>query len=231
MADSTELKPTISLPLAIWGEGYSEFLPQWFEGVYSLEAEWNEICIITDNKNYTAVAKAIPDFTKVRIRVRELTDYAHYWNAAIEMCQGKWIGWCNADDKFLPEALNEVAQADAEGANLICDHLVYKHNGQKQSAVWNPDELDHQFSLMGANPMTKSLWESCGGMPEGMRFPDWGMALRMRRTGLVKPFYATTIRIIHDLGYDRVTLSGVNAPSDLWAIGKQQCIDMARELS
>jgi hypothetical protein len=83
---------------------------------------------------------------------------------------------------------------------------------------------------MGANPMTKRLWESAGGFPKGVRFADWGLALRMKKTGLVKPFYAQTDRIVYDVGYDRPTLSGATLANKDRAEGNQQINKLVEQL-
>jgi len=230
LANSPQLIPTISLPLAIWGEGYGQFLPQWFAGVASLEREIAEIVIVCDEANLPAVMSACPDFSKVRIRVEDHPGYSEYWNRAIELCTSDWLGICNADDYFLPEALNEIGQAHLDGCNLVCDHLLHKHSNYRQSARWEPEALDTQFNLMGANAMTKRLWEASGGFPKGVRFADWGLALRMRKTGLVKPFYASTTRIVYDVGTDRPTLSGASLPGDKRTEGENQIRKIAQEL-
>ena len=223
-------RPTISIVLAIWGEGYSQFLPQWFRATESLEREFDEIVVVTDNKNASAVLCAITDFSKVRIRVEEYEEYSGYFNRAIDLATSKWIAFCNADDVFLPKALNSIDEADSEEANLICDNLIHKGSNFRQSAYWEPSELNHTFRLMGANPMTKQLWEAAGGFPKGVRFADWGLALRMKKTGLVKPFYAQTDRIIYDVGYDRLTLSGATLANEDRAEGNQQINKLVEQL-
>lgn len=221
---------SISLPLAIWGTGYAEFLPRWWEGVQSLETEFLEVVIVTDRQNYPAVMKAITDFSKVRIRVEEYPNYAGYWNRAIELCQGKWFAMCNVDDQFLPGALNQIAEADEEGKNLLCDSLRNKGSETIQTAKWNPAEFSMTFTLLGANPMTKQLWEAAGGFLPGIRFADWGLAIQMDKTGLVKPFYASTLRIIYDVGYDRPTLSGAQLGSAERAEANEEPKRLLREL-
>jgi len=196
----------------------------------ALEREIDEIVIVCDEANLPAVMSACPDFSKVRIRVEDYAGYSEYWNRAIELCTSDWVAICNADDYFLPEALNQIGQADLEGCNLVCDHLLHKHNNYRQSARWEPELLDTKFNLMGANPMTKRLWEAAGGFPRGVRFADWGLALRMRKTGLVKPFYASTNRIVYDVGTDRPTLSGASLQGDKRIEGQNQINKLAQEL-
>lgn len=200
---------TIGIPLGIWGDGYASFLSRWWEGIDSLEVQPDEIVIVTDQKNFRSVLQQSQG-RPVWIVQEDHKDYAGYFNRAIELLQTDWIAMCNVDDYFLPGALNELQKADDEGCNLICDHLIHKDTNVVQSASWHPEQLDHSFTLMGCNPMTKHLWQASGGFPEGIRFVDWGLAIRMRETGLVRAFYASTKRIVYDVGYDRLTMSGAS---------------------
>ncbi len=222
--------PSISIVLAIWGEGYSQFLPQWFKATEALERNFDEIVVVTDTNNANSVLCAISNFSKVRIRVEEHEGYSGYFNRGIDLATSKWIAICNADDYFLPQALNSIDEAEEKEANLICDNLIHKDTNVRQSAYWEPDELNQTFRLMGANPMTKELWEAAGGFPKGVRFADWGLALKMKKTGLVKPFYAQTDRIVYDVGYDRLTLSGATLSTEDRAEGNQQINKLVEQL-
>jgi hypothetical protein len=88
----------------------------------------------------------------------------------------------------------------------------------------------HVFRLLGANPITKQLWEAAGGFLDGIRFADWGLGIQMNKTGLVKPFYANTMRVIYDVGYDRQTLSGAMLDPAERAEGMEQPRRLIREL-
>jgi glycosyltransferase involved in cell wall biosynthesis len=224
-------KATISIVLAIWGDGYAKFLPQWFEAVETLERDYDEIVIVSDEQNINQVLTSIKDFSKVRIRVENYEpEFANYWNRAIDLARSKWIAFCCADDYFLPEALNEIDAADNAECNLIVDHLLHKGSLQRQSAVWNPAELNSDFRLMGGNSITKSLWESVGGFPYGFQFADWGFALRLKKSALVKPWQASTNRIVYDMGYDRMTMSGATLPYSDRAKGQNQINNLIKEL-
>ena len=224
-------KPTISIVLAIWGQGYAQFLPKWFEAVETLERNYDEIVIVCDEKNINHVLTSIKDFSKVRIRVENYEpEFANYWNRAVDLAASKWIAFCSADDYFLPEALNEIDAADEAGCNLLVDHLLHKDSLQRQSAVWDEAELNVDFRLMGANAQTKSLWEAVGGFPAGFQFPDWGFALKLKKSRLVKPFQASTNRIVYDMGYSRLTMSGATLASSDRAKGKDQINNLIKEL-
>ena len=86
------------MPLAIWGQGYGQFLPQWFAGVDSLERQPEEIVIVCDEQNFPDVMNAATRFDIMTIKVEQHDNYSRYWNRAIELCSSKWLGICNADD-------------------------------------------------------------------------------------------------------------------------------------
>jgi len=220
----------ISLPLAIWGEGYSKFLPQWWDGVNSLETKPFEIVIVTDLRNYPGVVASITNWEGVTVVTEELNSYASFWNRAIELCSGKWIALCNVDDQFMPKGLNSIPKAEAEGCNLVCDRIKTKGQDYIQQTRWSPETLETEFPLGGANPMTKELWQAAGGFPEGIRFADWGLALHMRKTCLVKPYNTSEVRINYDRGFDRLTLSGALLGADERAKGNEQIRNLARML-
>lgn len=230
MATIPKKPPLISLPLAIWGDGYSSFLPQWWEGVRSLETKPDEIIIVTDDNNFPAVAASVPDWGDVRVIKENLNSYAEYWNKAISLCGGKWIALCNVDDYFLPRGLNSILEAEKRGKNLVCDAIRTKGSDFVQQTMWVAHDLDHDFQLGGANPMTKALWQAAGGFPEGIRFADWGLALGMRKTGLVEPYVTSEIRIVYDRGYDRLTLSGARLGAAERAEGMEQIRQLAKSL-
>ena len=230
MATIPQKPPLISLPLAIWGDSYSSFLPQWWEGVRSLETQPDEIIIVTDDRNFPAVAASVERWEKVRVIKENLNSYAQYWNKAISLCGGKWIAICNVDDYFLPKGLNSILEAEKRGKNLVCDAIRTKGTDHVQQTIWNPDALNYEFELGGANPMTKALWQAAGGFPEGIRFADWGLALGMRKSGLVEPYVTSEIRIVYDRGYDRLTLSGALLGAAERAEGREQIKQLAKSL-
>jgi hypothetical protein len=200
---------TISLPLAVWGEGYAEFFPRWWEGVLSLERQPDEVVIVTDAKNFLTAIESTPQGIPTSVFSFDGEEYADYWNEAISRCSGEWLGICNADDKFLPGALNEIDKADQDGCNLVCDSIQDKDGGGMHRSSWHPETIATAWTMVGAEPMKKSLWQAAGGFRKGFLFADWQLAMCMAKTGQVKAYDATTTRIIYDRGHTRKTLSGV----------------------
>lgn len=222
---------TITLPLAIWGEGYAEFLPRWWDGVLSLNRKPDEVSIVADVKNFKAVIETWP---KTDIPVKAITytgeDYADFWNKAISEATSEWVAICNVDDQFLPPALDQIDQADTEGCNLVCDSIQDKGSHNVTMSSWRPDVVAHTWTMVGAEPMKKSLWEASGGFRKGFLFADWALAMDMAKTGLVKAFDASTLRIIYDRGYDRKTLSGAMQDGNKKSEGYAMLRELASQL-
>ncbi len=221
---------TIGLPLAIWGTGYAEFLPRWWQGVESLQRQPDQIAIVADANNYQAVLDSIPERYRPICELANLEDYADYWNRAIELCDTEWVAICNVDDLFLSGALDQIDQADEGGYNLVCDTIQDKHDHSLHPSSWRGDIVAHTWTMVGAEPMKKSLWDAAGRFRKGYRFADWALALGMAKSGTVKAFDASTIRIIYDRGHSRVTLSGLMASNEDKARGYEMLRSLAEEL-
>jgi hypothetical protein len=205
---------TVSIPLAIWGTGYVEFLPRWLEGVESLQRKPDQVLIVTDSKNYAQVKDNVGD-RAIAIHQYDGTGYADYWNKAISLTNCDWIGLCNGDDKFLPQALNDIDLADSEGCNLITDKIQDLHDGAIQNSSWNGADVGHTWTMVGCEPIRKDLFDKAGGFDEDQRFADWALAMKIYQHG-VKAFDSDIVRIIYDRGVNRKTISSVlNGPTEL----------------
>lgn len=223
---------TISLPLAVWGDKYSRFIPQWWDGVKSLRRQPDEIVLVTDMDDTPRLLSSVPDWVSVpvkRIRV-DVTDFCEYWNAAIEACASGWFAICNVDDYFLSGGLDQVDEADAAGCNFLVDSLQVKQTGHVWSGRWQPETIPFQFTMPGAEPMRKDLFVAAGGYRIGFRFPDWALMVDIIALGLAKPFQASTVRVMFDMGVDHDTMSGQRLASELRDAGNEQVRNLSREL-
>jgi hypothetical protein len=216
------------LPLAIWGSGYDEFFPRWLAAVHNLNKKPNEIILVTDEKN-----AHLQEYLKTEIPwkffVRSENDY-RLWDFACRKAKSKWLAFCNADDEFLPTALDAIDEADAQGCNLITDTLIVRQTGHMWSGYWDAETIPHRFTLVGAEPMTLDLYKKSGGFDYRYQFPDWAMAVHMVHKGLAKPFAGRTQRSIFDAGTNRLTMSGQNQDPAVKAAGTAQVHQLARDL-
>ena len=220
---------TVSLPLAIWGSGYSKFLPRWWEGVTSLQKQPDEIVIVADDKNFDLALSTIPTGYSATVLRLNADDYADYWNRAIEACSSTWVAICNVDDKFLPEALNDIDAAEEAGCNLITDSIQDLVGGQIYKSSWNGSEIAHDWTMVGAEPMKLDLFLKAGGFVRGQRFADWALAMKAFLIG-VKAFDTNTVRILYDRGLNRKTVSSQLNPPEVLNAGYVSLKKLAIEL-
>lgn len=219
---------SVSLPLAVWGQGYAQFFERWQSGVETLARQPDEIVIVTDEANRDIVDGYRLDVA-LQTHYLKAQDY-RLWDYAIRQCSSDWVAICNIDDVFLPNALDQIDEADEAGANLLVDSLRVKQTNHLWSGYWDANTIPHRFTMPGAEPMRKDLYIAAGGYDYNYRFPDWALAVNMVSKSIAKPFMARTERIIFDTGADRVTLSGANADPQLKSQGTAQVHELARSL-
>lgn len=222
--------PTVALPLALWGSGYADFLPRWWSGVQSLQRQPDEIVIVTDSANWQAAWDSIPAGMKIASVVKcNATEYADFWNIAIQLTTSDWFAICNVDDLFLPEALNDIDEADRQGCNLITDRIQDLDGGEVSNSRWNGANIGRAWTMVGAEPMRRDLFIAAGGFPRGQRFADWALAMRAYKVG-VRAFDSDIIRIIYDRGLTRKTVSSILNGPEVLSKGYESLTRLAKEL-
>jgi hypothetical protein len=219
---------TVSLPLAVWGDGYGEFFPRWLEAANQLGKKPIEIVLVTDEANRN-LEKGLESGIPIRTHYLKAKDY-RLWDYAIRQCQGDWIGICNVDDVWLPNALDQIDEADKQGCNLLVDSLVVRGTDHVWSGYWDANTMPERFTLVGAEPMRKDLYLAAGGFDYKYQFPDWAMAVHMVKGSLCKPFKAKTHRVYFDPGFDRVTMSGQQQNPSVKTAGTAQVHALSRSL-
>jgi hypothetical protein len=220
---------SIGLPLAIWGQGYSEFLTRWWDGVQLLERQPDEVVIVTDAQNLPAVLEPLWHVKTAVILDRDSSTYAEFWNRAVNAIESEWVAICNVDDKFFPGALNDVDQADKEGCNLITDVIQDLDGGKLHKSRWNGKSVGKAWTMVGAEPMKRDLFVKAGGFPEGQRFVDWALAMKMYLAG-VKAYDTDTVRILYDRGKTRKTVSSMLNGQEALSEGYKSLKKLSKEL-
>ena len=214
----------------LFGQGYSQFLPRWWAGIESLNKQPSAIVIGHDSLNKKAIQKTIPDRYRAITNLIELAGtYAEYRVAIQEAQTTDWISICDIDDTYLPDAFGELDRAHNEGCDIYVDKIQMKHDGSIMEGRWIPDQIPYRMTCPANAPIKRELFAKTGGPTKGAIFDDWELYIRCVAAG-AKPFHASTIRIIHDLGYDRVTMSGVMRPANHDEDGKAHIARVRAEL-
>lgn len=111
---------------------------------------------------------------------------------AFARAEGEVLGWLNADDLLMPQALERAAAALQAGAGLVYGHcalvdedgqfLSYYHDIQTAT----PEQLRNQgvFFCQPAAFFRRELYERAGGLDPDLRYAmDWDLWCRMARAG------------------------------------------------
>jgi len=223
-------KFTLGLGAVLFGNRYSSFVDGWWESVTRINRQPDSIIFVHDTYNKRLVESSVPEEYKDITTLIQLDgEYWEYRQAVQANQTADWFSICGIDDRYLPGAFDELELANEQGCDLYIDKLQYKHNGQILDGRWIPEEVPHRMTCPGQATCKRELFQKTKGVTRGSIYDDWELYIRFVAAG-AKPYHAETIRIIHDLGYDHVTLSGVNRDSSNDDIGKQHIAQVRYEL-
>lgn len=222
---------TIGISAGVYGTRYTGFIEQFWDGVLSLNRQPDTIVFVYDAQNKE------PSWAKLPEQYKEITkfiefdgeNYGEFRHLMQTNQTADWFSVCGIDDQYLPGAFDEIEQADAEGCDIYIDKVKFKHNGQILEGRWEPENIPHRMTCPGAAPMKLDLYNKTGGVTKGTIWDDWELYIRCVVAG-AKPYHANTVRIIHDLGYDHETLSGVKRNSQNDEIGNAYIAKVRQEL-
>lgn len=226
----TGARITLGLGTVLFGKGYSGFLPQWWQGVATLNRQPDSIVITHDTANAEYIKEQIPDQYRAITRLIQIDgEYWQHRHSVQAEQTADWFSICGIDDSYLPEAFDELQQAHDEGCDIYIDKLKFKHNGHVLEGRWIPERIPYEMTCPGQAPIKRELYQKTSGITEGSVFDDWELYIRCVAAG-AKPYHSNTLRIIHDLGFDHVTLSGVNRDMNRDKLGKEQIARVREEL-
>jgi hypothetical protein len=223
---------TISVVCAIWGLEYRQFVNRWWDSVVSLERTPDQIVIVTDKASFFFIQTSRPAGYDVALKIVVMDDelkFHEYWDRAYRECDMDWIANLAIDDVFLPEALNDIDRADAEGCELVSDGCRFTDQPRIWKGYWNPVEMFDSMTMPGGAPMRKDMFERLGGFPWEIYWLDWAFYMVCAKAG-VKVYQTDTMRITHNLGADHKTRSGVLLDSETRQKADQQIFAYAAEL-
>jgi hypothetical protein len=214
----------------LFGTGYSGFYPRWWAGIASLNKQPAEIVIVHDPANKDEVLDNIPqDYKSITKTIEMNGTYSDFRLAMQRALTTHWISVGDVDDQYLPSAFDELDQADAQGCDIYIDKLQFKHDGSIMEGTWQPNQIPHRMTCPGNAPIKRELYAKTGGARGGSFYDDWELYIRCVAAG-AKPFHASTVRLIHDLGQDRVTVCAVNRASLNVRIGLEALGKVRQEL-
>ena len=222
---------TIGISAGVFGTRYTKFIPQWWESIARLNIQPDAIVFLYDKQNEEPALSQIPERYKPITKFIEFSgeDFGEFRHLSQMSQETDWVSVIGIDDQYLPEAFDEIEQAELEGCDIYIDKIQFKHNGELMEGRFIPEELPSRITCPGAAPIKLDLYKRTGGVSKGTIWDDWELYLRCAAVG-AKPYHANTIRIIHDLGFDHETLSGVNRNPENDRLGAEQMARVRKEL-
>jgi hypothetical protein len=205
---------TISIVTALYGSQYAQYTSRWWAAVEKLNRQPDQIVLATPLDNHFGLIESVPDKYKNSVKhiQADASGIHGPWYAGIEAADGDWIFGLGIDDQFSPDAFDEVERATDNNADFIVDKILYLQGGG-WPAHWLPSNYrDRNFApggVVGYNKNIKHYWSL---MPSDLRWNDHAFYVLCMKNN-AKPYFANTTRMIHDLGTNHQTISGVRRDS------------------
>jgi hypothetical protein len=195
---------TISVVTCCYGIDYAEFIPRWWSGLLRLNRKPDEIILGIAEGDLTGLSKSIPEGVDAKVVVLPEGNNMEKWDFAVNQATSKWWAYMSIDDEFLPEALDQVDEADEAGAELLVDSIIVRQTGALEKGHWDTSSIATRLPIPGWSPMTIDLYKRT--VDVSYKFGDWVLQINAAAIG-AKVYHANTKRMIWDAGLDRPTLS------------------------
>ena len=206
MADSS------SVVVAVWGTRYQPYIARWWESLGTLNRQPNEIVLVTDLHDESRLFESIPDWVDVPVLKVQIdsNQYNQLWSAAVHAASQEWIVKLCIDDQFCPEALDFL---DTVEGDLVIDRCKFLQGGE-WVASWDTNDTDNRrFAPASFSPFRRNLIQFYDKIPKPCLWDDYVFYLLLAKAN-VKVYKTDNYRMIHDLGVDHETVSGLNRDPD-----------------
>jgi hypothetical protein len=160
------MKADVSIICVAYGSKFKSFVDGWWDSIEKLETRPTEILIVHDSRDDTGV-KDLP------VRLVESTDrdITSMLNKGFSLADTKWLGVLSLDDRYLPDALNDIEIAksnfDIIGANAL----------SMSTGNFLRSDFDKLGSgnnhMLGSSFFTREIYYRVGGWPS-IFWSDWG---------------------------------------------------------
>jgi hypothetical protein len=222
------LADSASLVVAAWGPRYKPYVARWWESVRTLNRKPDEIVLATNLDDPCELLTSIPDWVDtpiVKVQV-ESEEHNTIWVEAAKATTKDWIVGMPVDDQYHPQALDFLESVDGD---IVIDNCKYLQGGE-WIPTWNTsDTFNRKFAPAGIGPFRRKLLPMYMESTKDAYWNDMVFyLLAVKRE--VKAYRTQNYRMIHDLGHDHETLSGVNSDSAKRGWADDQLVRIRAEL-
>ncbi|MBO4718245.1 MAG: glycosyltransferase family 2 protein [Prevotella sp.] len=179
------------------------FLPGSIDSILAQTYKNLELLITDDGSNDAYTLQLLKEYSEKDARVK--VEYLEgnngpgvARNKSIERAQGRYIAFCDSDDRWLPTKLEkQIALMESKGCSLCCASYILCDTDDKETGLVIPPEVisftmmkhDNKIGCLTAVYDTKKLGQKFY-LPEIRKRQDWVLFLSIiKRSG---PAYALT---------------------------------------
>jgi hypothetical protein len=206
------LENSSSVVVACWGTRYQPYIARWWESIRNLNRKPDEIVLATNLVDESKLFESVPDWVDIPIVKVQIDSeqYNEMWAAAVHGATKEWIIKLCVDDQFCPEALDFLETVEGD---LVIDRCKFLQGGE-WVASWDLSKTHTRtFAPASFSPFRRNLIPIYEQIPRPCLWDDFVFYLLLAKAG-VKIYRTDNYRMIHDLGYDHETVSGVNRNHD-----------------
>ena len=161
----------------VWGEKYRAHLREWFAAVDALEVKPDQIIMATLPDEVSFL-----DEYPCEVVVCEYPILERMVNAATAKAKTTWLSGCAIDDRYRPEALNDLPNM-TDDVDVVSIGIITTR-GERISARPGQNMLDgNPCGVLGGSFIRRSLWEQLGGYDERYMISDWAFWIKAMKTG------------------------------------------------
>lgn len=198
---------SVSVVVPVWGTRYQPFIARWWESLRQVNRKPDEIVLVAEKGDRSGLLSSIPDWCEIPISAKQ-TEHEHYqqwWTEAVHTASKDWIVQMPIDDQFAPTALDSIDDAEGE---FVVDRVEFLTGGE-WPAAWSLPPRNRRFAPAGVSPFKRTLLPIWDEIPEDCHWNDYVWYLLLAKHE-VKPHITNNLRMIHDLGNNHETMSGLN---------------------
>ena len=161
----------------VWGEKYRAHLPEWFAAIDALEVKPDQIIVATLPDEVCFL-----DGYTCEIAVCDHPTTERMVNAAAAMAKTTWLSPCAVDDRYRPEAFNDLADM-VDDVGVVSVGAITT-SGLRVEARPGQNMLDsNPHGVLGTSYIRRSLWEQLGGYDERYIISDWALWIKAIKVG------------------------------------------------
>jgi len=222
------LENSSSLVVACWGTRYQPYIARWWESVRNLNRKPDEIVLATSTGDPCGLLSTIPEWVDVPITKVEIDSDDHdvIWPAAAIATTKEWIIGMPIDDQYHRQALDFLSDVDGD---LVIDRCSFLQGGEWIPSWDTNNTQDRRFAPAGIGPFRRTLLPMYLQSFE-VYWCDWLFYLLAVKAN-IKTYHTQNYRMIHDLGNDHETISGVNSDMAKRAWADSQLAQIRQRLS